>query len=142
VSRSTWLFLTLFGFFCSLFHRAFEQHGDHGARNLTVEASFGAEREISLQKTTAEDNDEWTTSTIVHVPQTNNGIFSIGRDVNIRFQNSAIEQADEDPEHKNSRDSVCGRISITIWGHAENAVDELGSPPRLQNPSGVKVSNR
>jgi ssDNA-binding replication factor A large subunit len=68
---------------------------------------------------------------MVHVPQTNNGMFSIGRDVNIRFRNSAIEAVD--PENKISLNGG-GRISVTVWGQAENALEELGSPPRLQNP--------
>jgi hypothetical protein len=128
------LFSNLFLFYS--FQRAFEQNGDN-VRNLTVEASFGAEREISLEKITAHANDDYECH--LHFPQTNNGIFSIGRDVNIRFQNSAIEA--EDPENTNKVNG-CGRISVTVWGQAENVLEELGSPPPWSKSSGSQSKQR
>lgn len=110
-------------------------------RNITVAVSFGAERELSLEKMDSpklieagaegkdgNKNSGNDTSDIrelaarISVPQSNNGVFSIGRDVNIRFRNGIVEATNK-PRR---------RLEIILWGEAEDVKEEEGSPALLK----------
>lgn len=80
-----------------------------------IAASFGAERDLALEAREG--------STPIHVPQRNNGIFTIGRDVNVRFVNGIIEGEEASSQ---------GRICIVVRGIVPNVVDEGGSPDLLE----------
>ena len=60
----------------------------------------------------------------MYFPQTNNGVFTFGRDVNIRWKHgvNALTPAEQDGR---------GRISIILWGLARDVIDEDNSPPLL-----------
>jgi len=77
--------------------------------------SFGATRELAFLHA--------TTGSRLYFPQTNNGVFTFGRDVNIRYKHG-INALPED------HDDTRGRISIILWGKVE-AIEEAGSPAML-----------
>jgi hypothetical protein len=62
--------------------------------------------------------------TRISIPQSNNGVCTIGRDVNIRFQNGLVPS-------ENSTGGG-GTIGIIIWGQAQNVKEEGGSPSKLK----------
>jgi len=84
-------------------------------QNITVGASFGAERELAFRHATR--------GTLVYFPQPNGSLFSFGKDVNIHWKHGINAIA----EVKENR----GRISIVLWGRCNLTVDELGSPVLL-----------
>jgi hypothetical protein len=114
-------------------------------RNITVVVSFGAEREITLEmsnnrateESSQNDKDENAPIASISVPQTNNGMFTIGRDVSIRFQHGLVEESDglaaAVARHQilSGTGGDGGRIGILISGQAEDALEESGSPRRL-----------
>ena len=53
----------------------------------------------------------------IYVPQTNNGVFSFGRDVNVNWKHGINALAEDEQDGK-------GRISIVLWGLAENVIEE------------------
>ena len=71
-------------------------------------------------------------------PQTNNGVFTIGRNVNIRFEHgiAMAEEQEQDKFYDNDCDAT-GRIGIVLWGVvAEDAIQadndpDGGTPPKL-----------
>lgn len=100
--------------------------------------SFGACRELAFLKTkqgdTTQDQsaDNATGDDVrIYFPQPNNGVFTFGRDVNIKFKHgiNAIPEEEQNDQ---------GRISIIVWGLATNvAEDEAGSPNTIGD-NGVK----
>lgn len=60
----------------------------------------------------------------MYFPQPNNGVFSFGRDVNILWKHGINALKPDEQDGK-------GRISIILWGLAQDAVEEAGSPPLL-----------
>lgn len=101
-------------------------------QNITVGVSFGATRELAFIRATEDDQDKVR----LYFPQTNNGVFSFGRDVNIRWKHGINALKPEEQDGK-------GRISIILWGLAQNAVDEEGSPPLLgSDGQGPHASHR
>jgi hypothetical protein len=99
-------------------------------QNITVGASFGACRELAFLLGSSQDD------TRVYFPQPNNGVFSFGRDVNIRWKhgiNAVQEKSDQ------------GRVSIIVWGLAQNVIEEEDSPPLLgsdgQGPHAAKKNH-
>ena len=60
----------------------------------------------------------------LYFPQTNGSVFSFGRDCNIRWQHGINALPEDEKDGK-------GRISIILWGLAQNVVEEEGSPPIL-----------
>ena len=96
-------------------------------QNITVGASFGAERELSFLHVGK--------GTDLAFPQTNGTAFSFGRDVNIRFQHGIRAlPPDKQSTVRGAVEVGGGRISIVLWGFVE-AVDENDpdSPPMLNN---------
>ena len=101
-------------------------------QNITVGVSFGAERELSFIRATDDANHKVR----MYFPQTNNGVFSFGRDVNINWKHGVNALKAEDQDGK-------GRISIILWGLAQNVVEEEGSPPLLgSDGQGPHASHR
>jgi len=90
-------------------------------QNITVGVSFGARRELAFLHATPQQNGE---KCKIYFPQTNNGVFSFGRDVNIQWKHGVNALPEEEQDGK-------GRISIVLWGLAENVIEEEGSPPLL-----------
>ncbi|KAL7545636.1 hypothetical protein ACHAWF_008986 [Thalassiosira exigua] len=90
-------------------------------QNITVGVSFGARRELSFIRATPLDNGN---KFKMYFPQTNNGVFSFGRDVNILFKHGVNALPEEEQDGK-------GRISIILWGLADGVIEEEGSPPLL-----------
>ena len=79
--------------FFHLLHRAYEK-GSPAMRNITVSISLGEERELSFEKMESRQSDKSAPvkTARISVPQTNNSVCTIGRDVNIRFRHGiAIE---------------------------------------------------
>jgi hypothetical protein len=107
---------------CHLFclYRAFNPQRARN-QNITVGVSFGAERELAFIRAVPQQNGE---KVKLYFPQTNNGVFSFGRDVNILWKHGVNALAEEDQDGK-------GRISIILWGLAQDVVEEEGSPPLL-----------
>lgn len=89
-------------------------------QNITVGVSFGAMRELAFIRAT--DSDQHKVR--MYFPQPNNGVFSFGRDVNINWKHGINALKPEEQDGK-------GRISIILWGLAQDAVEEEGSPPLL-----------
>ncbi len=83
--------------------------------------SFGARRELAFLRATPQENGE---KVKLYFPQTNNGVFSFGRDVNILFKHGINALPEDEQDGK-------GRISIILWGLAEGVKEEEGSPPLL-----------
>jgi len=90
-------------------------------QNITVGVSFGARRELAFLHATPQQNGD---KCKIYFPQTNNGVFSFGRDVNIQWKHGVNALSEEEQDGK-------GRISIVLWGLAENVIEEEGSPPLL-----------
>ena len=88
-------------------------------QNITVGVSFGARRELAFLHATAQEN-----KLKMYFPQTNNGVFSFGRDVNIHFKHGINALAVEEQDRK-------GRISIILLGLAEGVIEEENSPQLL-----------
>eukprot|EP00934_Nitzschia_sp_Nitz4_P005413 Nitzschia sp. Nitz4//scaffold351_size16537//10630//12028//NITZ4_008853-RA/size16537-augustus-gene-0.1-mRNA-1//1//CDS//3329548887//5403//frame0 len=90
-------------------------------QNITVGVSFGATRELAFVRAEPMTNED---KVRVYFPQPNNGVFSFGRDANILWKHgvNALPPSEQDGK---------GRISIILWGLAENVVEEEGSPPLL-----------
>mmetsp|Transcript_28821 Transcript_28821/g.59150 ORF Transcript_28821/g.59150 Transcript_28821/m.59150 type:complete len:643 (-) Transcript_28821:534-2462(-) len=105
------------------FHHDSAAYNPHRARNqnITVGVSFGACRELAFLRASPLENGD---KVKVYFPQTNNGVFSFGRDVNILWKHGVNALAEEDQDGK-------GRISIILWGLAKDVVEEKGSPPLL-----------
>jgi hypothetical protein len=106
--------------------RAYE-NDQPSTRNITVGICFGAERELSLEKheTSGEDLDKNKVETRVSIPQSNNGVCTIGRDVNIRFKNGLVPS-------ENGTTAGGGTIVILLWGQVQNVKEEGGSPAKLK----------
>jgi hypothetical protein len=85
-------------------------------QNITVGVSFGATRELAFLRA-----DNSANPCRIYFPQTNNGVFTFGRDVNIHWKHGINAVLEHDGK---------GRISIILWGLI-NAVEEEGSPPLL-----------
>ena len=103
-------------------------------QNITVGVSFGATRELAFIRATPSaqqhhhDDDggggDKHHKVRLYFPQTNNGVFSFGRDANILWKHgiNALPPAEQDGK---------GRISIILWGLAQSVIEEDGSPPLL-----------
>jgi len=104
------------------------------SQNITVGVSFGATRELAFIR--ASDNNNSNNKyqgqgqqgqqdpVRLYFPQTNNGVFTFGRDVNILWKHGVNALVPEEQDGK-------GRISIILWGLARDVVEEEGSPPLL-----------
>jgi len=93
-------------------------------QNITIGVSFGATRELAFLRASKDDNDK---PCRLYFPQTNNGVFTFGRDVNIHWKHGInAVSAEEQPLQENK-----GRISIVLWGKVQHCIDEEGSPPLL-----------
>jgi hypothetical protein len=102
-----------------VYFRAYENEKP-SIRNITVGISFGAERELSLEK--YEDLDMNKLGARISIPQGNNSICTIGRDVNIRFKNGLVQ----------AENGTGGNIAITIWGQVQNVKEQQDSPQQLK----------
>lgn len=89
-------------------------------QNITVGASFGAMRELAFIRASEDVNAKCR----LYFPQSNNGVFSFGRDANIHWKHGINALSPEEQDGK-------GRISIILWGLAKSAIEEEGSPPLL-----------
>lgn len=91
-------------------------------QNITVGVSFGDSRELAFLR--ADDKSDCR----LYFPQPNNGVFSFGRDVNIRWKHgiNALSKEEQEAHGVNK-----GRISIILWGLATNVTEEANSPPLL-----------
>lgn len=71
------------------------------------------------------------------IPQTNNGVCTIGRNVNIRFEHgiTVVEEDEED-----APPPVQPRIGIVLWGvvQTDDEEDNKTSPPLLPRPRNGK----
>lgn len=99
------------------------------SQNITVGVSFGATRELAFIR--ASDSAVQQQHHLaqqdpvrLYFPQTNNGVFTFGRDVNILWKHGVNALKPEEQDGK-------GRISIILWGLARDVVEEEGSPPLL-----------
>jgi hypothetical protein len=122
--------------------------------NITVGVSFGATRELAFLRrnprnygkssssspNTQDDNDDddnHDSPCRIYFPQENNAVFTFGRDVNIRWMHGInavppkeqLQQQNTDNDDNNN--NCLGRISIILWGLAQNVIEEEGSPPLL-----------
>ncbi|CAB9500396.1 expressed unknown protein [Seminavis robusta] len=96
------------------------------SQNITVGVSFGEMRELAFIKAQSnQDQKKQQDPPRLYFPQTNNGVFTIGRDVNIRWKHGVNALHPEDQANGK------GRISIILWGLAKGVIDEEGSPPLL-----------
>ncbi|KAJ8612144.1 hypothetical protein CTAYLR_002460 [Chrysophaeum taylorii] len=86
-------------------------------QNCTVGISLGSTRELAFLD--AKDNTRR-----IYFPQDNGMLFYFGRDVNINWQHGVNYVPESEQDGK-------GRISIILWGFAEDVLDEPGSPPML-----------
>eukprot|EP00049_Salpingoeca_infusionum_P022377 m.6397 g.6397 ORF g.6397 m.6397 type:complete len:548 (+) comp5152_c0_seq1:109-1752(+) len=77
-------------------------------QNITVAASFGAERDISFLH--AEQG------TTMSMPQPNGCLYAFGRDVNIEWKHGVMQ---EPPSRQHNQ----GRISVIAWGWVDMADD-------------------
>lgn len=102
------------------------------SQNITVGVSFGARRELAFLRATEQADGE---KVKLYFPQTNNGVFSFGRDVNIRFKHGINALAEDEQDGK-------GRISIIVWGLARGVKEEEGSPPLLGSDGQGPHANR
>lgn len=90
-------------------------------QNITIGASFGATRELAFIRAKEYADGE---KCRLYFPQTNNGVFSFGRDANILWKHGINALPPNEQDGK-------GRISIILWGLASKAIEEDGSPPLL-----------
>lgn len=87
-------------------------------QNITVGASFGACRELAFKRTSSfSDNSK---NCRVYFPQTNNGVFSFGRDVNIHWKHGINALPKDEQDGK-------GRVSIILWGWVDDVIEENDS---------------
>jgi len=93
-------------------------------QNVTVGVSFGATRELAFLH--AKDPNMR-----LYFPQTNNMMFSFGRDANINWKHGLNALSDAEKAACGNK----GRISIILWGLVPDwmVVDEEGSPPMLDD---------
>lgn len=103
-------------------------------QNITVGVSFGATRELAFVHASAID-DSVNDKVRLSFPQTNNGVFSFGRDVNIRWKHGINALPEEQQDGK-------GRVSIILWGLAQNVAEEENSPPLLGSDGRGPHANR
>jgi len=102
-------------------------------QNITIGASFGATRELAFIRAKEYTDGE---KCKLYFPQTNNGVFSFGRDANILWKHGINALPPNEQDGK-------GRISIILWGLASKAIEEDGSPPLLgSNGHGPHANNR
>jgi hypothetical protein len=95
-------------------------------QNITVGVSFGRTRELAFLHADSKDK--------IYFPQTNGGLFSFGRDVNIKYKHGINALPDDEQDGK-------GRVSIILWGLAPNCIEEANSPPILtDNTRGLGYS--
>ena len=100
-------------------------------QNITVAASFGAEREIGFEHA--------KTRTMISVPQPNGSMYAFGRDVNIEFRHGVVPLEGKTKKggvntatpgsHQSASSSRPGRISIIAWGW----VDQEFHDSRVRN---------
>ena len=96
-------------------------------QNITIGVSFGATRELAFLHTNeladkAKDSEDKKLR--IYFPQTNNGVFTFGRDVNILWKHGINALPEDEQDGK-------GRISIVLWGLAKDVIEEDGSPAML-----------
>ncbi|KAK3266642.1 hypothetical protein CYMTET_24753 [Cymbomonas tetramitiformis] len=96
-------------------------------QNITVGISFGATRELAFLHT--------ATGLRTYFPQTNGMLFSFGRDVNINWKHGVNALPAEQHDGQ-------GRISIVLWGLAQDVIEEEGAPPLLTNNARFGFDNR
>ena len=124
-----WLFLRSMYISIYIAHSAFNAHRAK-TQNITIGVSFGATRELAFLRADSSSEQQQhqqqppQSLCRLYFPQTNNGVFTFGRDVNIRWKHgiNALPRDEQDGK---------GRISIILWGWAQNVVKEEGSPPML-----------
>jgi hypothetical protein len=90
-------------------------------QNITVGVSFGSTRELALIRASPLENGD---KVRLYFSQTNDGVFSFGRDANILWKHGMDALSPDQQDDK-------GRISIIVWGLTKNATEEDGSPPLL-----------
>ena len=100
---------------------AYKVQEESEERNIAVHVSFGAEREMTL----VNDGDE---NSAIYIPQRNNWAFSVGRDVNVRFE-TGVAKADDSCDD--------GRVCVRVYGRAKGIVSEEGSPELLERSDDV-----
>ncbi|KAL3906868.1 MAG: hypothetical protein SGILL_009101 [Bacillariaceae sp.] len=102
-------------------------------QNITVGVSFGAMRELAFIRAVPEHLQQDPNyqhyqrqhpPCRMYFPQTNNGVFTFGRDVNIHWKHGVNALPESEQSNK-------GRISIILWGLARNVVEQPNSPPLL-----------
>ena len=97
-------------------------------QNITVGASFGATRELAFLRASCDDEKSQqqknNNNCKLYFPQVNNGVFSFGRDANVLWKHGINALKEEEQDGK-------GRISIILWGLAEDVIEEEGSPQML-----------
>ena len=86
--------------------------------SLQVVSLFGCRPNVALWLVLTSQNNR------IYFPQNNNPVFLFGRDVNLRYKHGINALAAEDQDGK-------GRISIVLWGLAQNVIEEEGSPALL-----------
>ncbi|CAD7954924.1 unnamed protein product [Amoebophrya sp. A25] len=118
------------------FHHDSAAFNPHRAQNqnITVGASFGRERELSLLRavnhtastapSTGGGGQELPVK--AYFPQSNGMMFSFGRDANINWKHGINALPDEEQDGK-------GRISIIVWGNSQLPREEADSPELLTN---------
>jgi len=108
------------------------------SQNITVGVSFGAMRELAFLHAASPQNDGQEKMKL-YFPQQNNGVFTFGRDVNIKFKHGINALPEEEQDGK-------GRISIILWGLANDVKEEDGSPLLLgsdgKGPHAKRHDNR
>lgn len=110
-------------------------------QNITVGASFGSMRELAFIRASEEKQDQQQqqqqkgNKCRLYFPQSNNGVFSFGRDANIHWKHGVNALHPDEQDGK-------GRISIILWGLAKDAIDEEGSPPLLGSDGKGPHSNK
>jgi hypothetical protein len=146
---------------CFIFRAYENETGQAPVRNITVAISFGAEHELSLEKKDStsrhrhgnekedrDDKDKRSSNSSdgavllplaarISVPQGNNCVFTIGRDVNIRFQHGIVEAAAASAatkQQQQQQECGSGRIGIILWGRIkdEQVKEDPGSPALLK----------
>jgi biotin carboxylase len=61
-------------------------------------------------------------TTMIHVSQTNNGVCSIGRDINFRFKHSSIKRETPEMNQNEAAKDRMGRLCVTLWGYTDNCI--------------------
>ena len=91
------------------------------SQNVTVGVSFGSLRELAFIHATEKVDGE---KTRLYFPQPNNGVFSFGRDANIVWKHGVNALPPDEQDGK-------GRVSIILWGLAQDVIEEAHSPALL-----------